>query len=614
MSAAAGIGERDLERSAVELAARLPEPLAALARLAYNYRWSWYPGGEALFRAVDPHRWALCGHNPVRLLQEASIAGLSAAAADSSLCARASELEGVLQEELAAPASEGFTEPHRPIAFLCAEHGIHPSLPIYSGGLGVLAGDFLKEASDRRLPLVAVGLMYREGYFRQRIDAAGGQHEYWVETDPRRVPAALVTGADGAPLTVSVPIRAGQVTVQIWRVDVGRVPLFLLDAERSAEQPDRPLDHGAALQLGDRARALPSMRCSASAACVRSPRWGSHRGSSTSTRAMRPSRSSRLVRSELDGRAGPRAGVRGRPVADRLHDAHPGRGGQRHLPGRGCDRGARRVRVGDRSRPRGSGPRSAARTLTTAASRSASRSSRCAPPRAANGVSRAPRRGGARDVARAVAGAARRGRADRSRDQRRAPADLDRRADAAAARAVTSARAGGARRSGDLGRRSTRSPTRSCGRRDREQRASLIAFARDRSVEDRLGRDEPRDYVDAADDTFDPGHLTIGFARRLATYKRLHLLLLDMRRALATAPRARARSSSFSRARRTRATTTPSASCSDLFDAKYADHVGQRVVYLDDYDLAVAERLVAGLRRVGQPARVRRSRRAARAA
>jgi starch phosphorylase len=109
---------------------------------------------------------------------------------------------------------------------------VHPSLPIYSGGHGALAGDFLKEASDRGLPCVAVGLMYRQGYFRQRLDASGWQHEYWVDTDPERLPAALVRGEDGRPLTVRVPMRGTGVTAQIWRVDVGRTPLFLLDAER----------------------------------------------------------------------------------------------------------------------------------------------------------------------------------------------------------------------------------------------------------------------------------------------------------------------------------------------------------------------------------------------
>ena len=123
------------------------------------------------------------------------------------------------------------------MAFLCAEYGIHVSMPIYSGGLGALAGDLLKEASDCAIPFMAVGLMYRRGYFRQRIDAGGWQHEYWIETDPQRLPAALVTGPDEKPLTIEVPIYDVDVTAQIWRVDIGRVPLFLLDTDMPGNGP-----------------------------------------------------------------------------------------------------------------------------------------------------------------------------------------------------------------------------------------------------------------------------------------------------------------------------------------------------------------------------------------
>ena len=587
MSAAAGIGEHDLERSAAELAARLPEPLAALARLAYNYRWSWYPGGEALFRAVDPHRWALCGHNPVRLLQEASIAGLSAAAADSSLCARASELEGVLQEELAAPASEGFTEPHRPIAFLCAEHGIHPSLPIYSGGLGALAGDFLKEASDRRLPLVAVGLMYHEGYFRQRIDAAGGQHEYWVETDPRRVPAALVTGADGAPLTVSVPIRAGHVTVQIWRVDVGRVPLFLLDAEvpqnnligrwntarlYSSDTSTR-LAQYALLGVGGM-RALAELGISpgivhlneghAAFAFLETAR-SELTGEQDLAQAWEAARSRTVFTTHTPVAAG--------------NDTYPAEAVIEALGECASAIGLDHedlVRLG-RTHPDDSGEPFGVTQFALRTSR------------AANGVS------------------ARHGEVAREMWRGLWP---ERPVEAVPIGHVTngvhlptwigepmrlllSRHLDGDWRDPVTWQAVDEIPDEELWAARSEQRASLIAFARDRSVEDRLGRDEPRDYVIAADNTFDPGHLTIGFARRLAAYKRLNLLLLDMRRALATlrgpspmqlvlAGKAHPRDEEAKQLLR------------DLFNAKYADHVGQRVVYLADYDLAVAERLVQG--------------------
>src|SRR6478609_2133645 len=210
-------GSRDLERAAEALASRLPEELGVYARLAYNYRWAWDPDGPAVFRDLDPDRWEKVAENPVKQLQEASTAGLQAAAANA---------------DLNRPTHDGPATTDRPIAYFSAEFGFHGSFPIYSGGLGALAGDILKEASDRAWPLAAIVLLYRQGYFRQRIDNRGWQHEYWVDTDPDRLPAALVTGDDGEPITVELKIDAMDVVAQIWRVDIGRVPLFLLDAER----------------------------------------------------------------------------------------------------------------------------------------------------------------------------------------------------------------------------------------------------------------------------------------------------------------------------------------------------------------------------------------------
>src|SRR4051812_42975774 len=225
-------GSRDLAAAAAALRQRLPEPLGALAGIAYNYRWSWTPGGPELFESIAPARWALCAANPVRLLQEAHPAALERLAVDTGFVERLGALEEAVAAEAPAPVTAQGVTPERPVGFFCAEYAIHGSLPVYSGGLGVLAGDILKEASDRRLPLVAVGLMYRHGYFRQRIDGSGWQHEYWVDTDPARVPAALVSGADGSPLTVRVPAPGREIVAQVWRVDVGHVPLLLLDANR----------------------------------------------------------------------------------------------------------------------------------------------------------------------------------------------------------------------------------------------------------------------------------------------------------------------------------------------------------------------------------------------
>ena len=276
-------GHDDLLRAAETLAARVPEPLGPLARLAYNYRWSWSPDGHDIFAAIDPARWERCGENPVRLLQEAAPERLERAAGDGALLERIAALDAEVRGDLERPAAEGPATPENPVAYFCAEFGVHKSLPVYSGGLGALAGDILKEASDRALPLVAIGLLYRQGYFRQRIDAGGWQHEYWVDTDPERLPAALVTGPDGAPLTITVPVRGLEVTAQIWRVDVGRVPLFLLDTERPENdvaarwitsrlyigEPDRRLAQYILLgvggvraleALGDRPRAAASQR------------------------------------------------------------------------------------------------------------------------------------------------------------------------------------------------------------------------------------------------------------------------------------------------------------------------------------------------------------------
>ncbi|MFN2582490.1 MAG: alpha-glucan family phosphorylase, partial [Candidatus Dormibacteria bacterium] len=225
-------GTRDVAAAANDLAARLPEPLRVFAELAFNYRWSWMPGAPDLFAAIDSDRWEWLNNNPVRLLHETSSAALEKAAADTGLVERAHAVRDEVRGDLERPPLETRASPEHPIAFLCAEFAVHSSLAIYAGGLGVLAGDILKESSDLALPMVGVGLLYRQGYFQQRMDQSGYQHEYWFPLDPERVPAALVKNNAGEPLAVSVPLRGRDVVVQVWRVDVGRVPLYLLDAQR----------------------------------------------------------------------------------------------------------------------------------------------------------------------------------------------------------------------------------------------------------------------------------------------------------------------------------------------------------------------------------------------
>jgi len=205
-------------------------PLLPLESLAWNYWWSWAPDGPALFRDLDPELWEECEHSPRQLLAKISPYRLAEAACDPVYLERVDRIGKSFDAYMAAEATSfsAITHEH-PVAYFCAEFGIHNSLPLYSGGLGILAGDHLKSASDLNLPLVAVGLLYRYGYFRQRLRNDGWQEEHYGETHPNDLPLSLVKDADDKPLRVEVLIRERKVLAQVWRADVGRVTLYLLD-------------------------------------------------------------------------------------------------------------------------------------------------------------------------------------------------------------------------------------------------------------------------------------------------------------------------------------------------------------------------------------------------
>ena len=223
-------GRADHARAVADLAARLPEPLQPLAAAAYDLRRSWLTGCRHIFRALDPARFDAVAGNPVRFLRGLPVSHLDAAAVDPAIVDGARALGEELEADAEPPDG-------RPVAFLCAEFGVHASLPTYSGGLGVLAGDYLKQASDDGFPLVAVGLLYRRGYFHQRIDLTGWQRESWEVSDPELLPAVRVTDERGDPLRVSVPVWGGELGANVWRVKVGRVPLYLLDADIEGNTP-----------------------------------------------------------------------------------------------------------------------------------------------------------------------------------------------------------------------------------------------------------------------------------------------------------------------------------------------------------------------------------------
>jgi starch phosphorylase len=229
-------GAREAEERTARLAWELPTELAPLAHVAMNYRWAWEHGAAALFRSLDPRAWELNGRNPVRQLEDLQPHAAAAAAADPTVQAEIARLARVLDEDLERHEAviDGLTGP---VAFVCAEFGIHSSLPIYSGGLGALAGDILKQASDLALPMIGVGLLYRKGYFQQRVDRTGLQHEYWTQIAPEHLPTVQVLGADGEPLTLRFPLAGRSVAFHVWRAAIGRIPLYLLDTELDENDP-----------------------------------------------------------------------------------------------------------------------------------------------------------------------------------------------------------------------------------------------------------------------------------------------------------------------------------------------------------------------------------------
>src|SRR4029453_5270272 len=212
----------------------LPSSLLPLEQLSWNYWWSWAPDGLSIYRDLDPETWEECEQNPRQLLAKTSGYRVAQAATDPVYIERVKRISERLKAyvdhvpDLSALGSPAISQQH-PVAYFCAEYGVHNSLPLYSGGLGILAGDHLKSASDLGIPLVAVGLLYRYGYFRQRLRNDGWQEEHYGETHPNELPINLVLTRDNLPLKIEVSIRNRRVRAQVWRADVGRVPLYLLD-------------------------------------------------------------------------------------------------------------------------------------------------------------------------------------------------------------------------------------------------------------------------------------------------------------------------------------------------------------------------------------------------
>lgn len=202
----------------------LPHELNALDRVSQNFFWSWHPEAVEIFRELDPDLWTTCEQNPRLLLTKVRELRLWQKAADEDYVRKVNEFAGKLDAYI---STAGSTAPS--IAYFCAEYGVHNSLPNYSGGLGILAGDHLKSASDLNVPLIAVGLLYRFGYFRQRIAHDGWQEERYADVFESELALTPVLDESGERLTVMVHIRGREVFAQAWLAQIGRISLYLLD-------------------------------------------------------------------------------------------------------------------------------------------------------------------------------------------------------------------------------------------------------------------------------------------------------------------------------------------------------------------------------------------------
>jgi starch phosphorylase len=218
----------------------LPEALDPLRSLMLNLRWSWHEETRELFAAIDPDSRELAQQDPVALLARVAPSRLTKLAADTQFLGRLGEATDGLRDYLSEPRWYQAAPGQLPaaIAYFSPEYGITAALPQYSGGLGILAGDHLKAASDLGVPLIGVGLLYRHGYFTQSLSLEGWQAERYPASDPNGLPLTLLRDGDGSPVRVSVGLADGvQLTAQVWVADVGRVPLLLLDSYVEENDP-----------------------------------------------------------------------------------------------------------------------------------------------------------------------------------------------------------------------------------------------------------------------------------------------------------------------------------------------------------------------------------------
>lgn len=211
----------------------LPEPLESLGELVMNLRWTWHPETRELLASVDPETWEAVGHDPYTFLGAVSTERLSDLAGDRRFLRRLQDAADELHEYMHGDRwYQSLPDAPRSIAYFSPEYGLHEALPQYSGGLGVLAGDHLKAASDLGIPIIGVGLLYKHGYFTQSLSPEGWQFERYPPVDPDGLPLTMLRESDGSPVRVAVGLPDDRTLLaQVWKAQVGRVPLLLLDSD-----------------------------------------------------------------------------------------------------------------------------------------------------------------------------------------------------------------------------------------------------------------------------------------------------------------------------------------------------------------------------------------------
>src|SRR5712675_2391361 len=213
----------------------LPAALEPLREVGFNVWWTWEPSARRLFRHLDPELWNRTNHNPIRMLQLSRQARLEELATDKTFLRELKQVYDAFQKYLTRKDTYGKNGVgavlQKPVAYFSAEFGFHESIPNYSGGLGILSGDHCKSASDLGLNFVAVGLLYRHGYFRQQVNREGVQEAVQLNQNFFHLPVTPALGPDGQPVKVKVEIPGRVVWAKVWQLAVGRINLYLLDTD-----------------------------------------------------------------------------------------------------------------------------------------------------------------------------------------------------------------------------------------------------------------------------------------------------------------------------------------------------------------------------------------------